>query len=54
MEAIQNAMTTAFTEVQNNVMSMITASLPTALAIVGTVLAITIGIGVFKTITGKA
>lgn len=54
MEVIQQAMSTAFTQVQTDVLSMITASLPTALAIVGTVLAITIGIGVFKKITAKA
>ena len=54
MEEIKTAMTTAFTAVQTNVMEMITASLPMALSIVGTVLAITIGIGVFRKITGRA
>lgn len=54
MTAIQEAMTTAFTQVQTDVMASITSSLPIALGIVGTVLAITIGLGVFKKITARA
>lgn len=54
LEAINGAMTTAFSTVQDNVISMVTSALPFALAIVGTVLAITIGVGVFKKITAKA
>lgn len=54
MEAMTTAMTTAFQTVQTNVNSMITASLPFALGIIGTVLAVTIGIKVFKKLTGLA
>lgn len=54
MEAIQTAMTTAFQSVQTNVTSMITASAPYALGIIGTVLAVTIGIKVFKKLTAQA
>ena len=54
MEAIKTAMTTAFNGVQTDVISMITASAPAALAIVGTVLAVTLGIKVFKKLTAQA
>jgi hypothetical protein len=54
METIQNAMSSAFQTVQNNVSSMITTSVPYALAIIGTVLAVTIGIKVFKKLTAQA
>ena len=51
METIQSAMKTAFATVQTDVTSMITASAPYAL---GTVLAVTIGIKVFKKLTAQA
>lgn len=54
METIQTAMTTAFQSVQTNVTSMITASAPYALGIIGTVLAVTLGIKVFKKLTAQA
>lgn len=54
MEAISSAMKTAFSTVQTDVMSMITASAPYALGIIGTVLAVTIGIKVFKKLTAQA
>lgn len=54
MEGIQTAVSTAFQEVQTNAMSMISTAAPYALGIVGTVLAVTIGIKVFKKLTGKA
>lgn len=54
MEAIQTAMGTAFSAVQTNVTSMITTSAPYALGIVGLVLAVTIGIKVFKKLTAQA
>lgn len=54
METIQSAMKTAFSTVQTDVTSMITASAPYALAIIGTVLAVTIGIKVFKKLTAQA
>ena len=48
MESIQTAMSTAFQSVQTNVTSMISTCAPFALTIIGTVLAVTIGIKVFK------
>lgn len=54
METIQSAMKTAFQTVQTDVTSMIAASAPFALAIVGTVLAVNIGIKVFKKLTAQA
>lgn len=54
MESIKTAMETAFSQVQTDTIDMIATATPFALAIVGTVLAITIGIKVFKKITGKA
>ena len=54
METIQTAMTTAFQSVQTNVTSMISASAPFALGIIGTVLAVNIGIKVFKKLTAQA
>lgn len=54
METIQTAMSTAFQSVQTNVTSMITTSVPYALGIIGTVLAVMIGIKVFKKLTAQA
>lgn len=54
METIQTAMKTAFQAVQTDVTSMVSASAPFALAIIGTVLAVNIGIKVFKKLTAQA
>ncbi len=54
MESISTAMSTAFGSVQTNVTSMITTCAPYALGIIGTVLAVTIGIKVFKKLTAQA
>ena len=54
MESISTAMSTAFSSVQTNVTSMITTCAPYALSIIGTVLAVTIGIKVFKKLTAQA
>lgn len=54
MESISTAMSTAFGNVQTNVTSMIATCAPYALAIIGTVLAVTIGIKVFKKLTAQA
>lgn len=54
METIQTAVKTAFAGVQTDVTSMITTCAPYALGIIGTVLAVTIGIRVFKRLTGQA
>ena len=54
MEAIQTAVSTAFQSVQTNVTSMVSTCAPYALAIIGTVMAVTIGIKVFKKLTAQA
>jgi len=51
--SVQTVVTGALSTVQSDVMSMIGAVLPYALAIVGAVLVVTIGIKVFKRISGK-
>lgn len=48
------AMQTAFNSVSTDVTSVINVALPIALGLIGTVLAINIGIKFFKKITGKA
>lgn len=52
--SIETAMTTTFGDVKDAVVSMISKSVPFALAIIGTVLAVTIGIKVFKKLTSQA
>lgn len=54
MDTIKTAMDTAFSAVKTDVISMISTSAPYALAIIGTSLAVTIGIGIFKKLTAKA
>jgi hypothetical protein len=54
METIKTAMSSAFSDVSSNVSSMIATSVPYALAVVGLVLATTIGIKTFKKIAGQA
>lgn len=54
MTTIKTAMSTAFQSVQDNALDMIATALPYGLTILGTVLAIVIGIKVFKKISGKA
>lgn len=54
MEAIKTAMDTAFQQVQSDSLSMIATAVPYALAVIGTVLAVSIGISVFKKLTAKA
>lgn len=54
MDAIKTAMDTAFSGVKTDVVSMISTCTPYALTIIGTVLAVTIGISVFKKLTAKA
>ena len=49
METIQGAVKTAFAQVQTDVVSMITTCAPFALGIIGTVLAVSIGI-IYSTI----
>lgn len=50
MEAIQTALTTAFSLVASNVTDTIGAVLPIALGVMGTVLAIKFGIRFFRSI----
>ena len=51
--AIQGAVTTALATTQSDAMTLIASVLPYALAIVGAVLVVTIGIRVFKKISGR-
>ena len=54
LSGIQTAMTSAFNQVQVGASDMITAAVPFALVIIGTVLAVTVGIKVFKKLTAQA
>lgn len=53
-DAIKSAMTSAFQTVQSDSLDMIATALPFALGIITGVLVVTIGLKVFKKITGKA
>ena len=53
-ESMKTALSTAFQQIVSDVQDLIGTALPFALVIVGTVMAITIGIGVFSKITAKA
>lgn len=50
---ISSAVTTALGSVQSDAMSMIASVLPYALAIVGAIIVVTIGIRVFKKVSGR-
>lgn len=50
MDGIVTAFTTAATTVSTNVSSMIAAALPVGLGIMGTILAIRVGVRFFKSI----
>lgn len=52
-EAMLTAFTTAATAVQANVTEMITKALPVGLAIMGTILAIRIGVNFFKSLASN-
>lgn len=54
MEGISTAVSTALASVQTDAMALIGTVLPYALTIVGAVLVVTIGVKVFKKISGKA
>lgn len=54
LSGIQTAMTSAFKQVQAGASDIITAAVPFALVIIGTVLAVTLGIKVFKKLTAQA
>lgn len=54
LSGIQTAVTSAFKQVQTAASDMITAAVPFALVIIGTVLAVTVGIKVFKKLTAQA
>lgn len=53
MSDIVSTMSSSFSTVADNALAVVKAGLPYGLTIVGTVLAITIGMKVFKKITGK-
>ena len=54
MTTINTAMNTAFQNVQTTLIDVISKSAPYSLGIIGTVLAVTIGIKVFKKLTAQA
>lgn len=54
LSSIQTSMTAAFKQVQAGASDMVTAAVPYALVIIGTVLAVMIGIKVFKKLTAQA
>ena len=54
LSGIQTTMTSAFKQVQVGASDMITAAVPFALVIIGTVLAVTVGIKVFKKLTAQS
>lgn len=51
--AIQSAVTTALATTQSDAMTLIASVLPYALAIVGAYIVVTIGIRVFKKVSGR-
>ena len=53
-ESMKTALNTAFQQIVTDVQDLIGTALPYALGVVGTVMAIVIGIGVFSKITAKA
>lgn len=53
-DTLKTAMTTAFQSVTTDVMGLIETALPFAMGVIGATLAISIGIGVFKSLTAKA
>lgn len=54
LSSIQTSMTAAFKQVQAGASDMVTAAVPYALVIIGTVLTVSIGIKVFKKLTAQA
>lgn len=54
MESIVTALTGSMTEIGTALTSVVGKALPIALPIIGGVMVITVGIKVFKKITGKA
>lgn len=54
LSSIQTSMTAAFKQVQAGASDMVVAAVPYALVIIGTVLAVMIGIKVFKKLTAQA
>lgn len=53
MEAITNAVKTALATVQSDALGLIGDVLPYAVAVMGAVLVVSIGIKVFKKVTGR-
>lgn len=54
MEAVTTALTTGIEEISTSLLSSVAAVAPKALPILGAVMVITIGIKVFKKVTGRA
>ena len=53
-EGMTSTISTAFTNIKSDVVEIVSTALPTALAIVGLGLAITLGVKFFKKISSKA
>ena len=53
MDTITSAVQTALFAVQNDAMDLVGSVLPYALAVMGAVLVVSIGIRVFKKVTGR-
>lgn len=53
MEGITTALETSFATIQADALNIVAKAVPPALVLVGTVLVVTIGIKVFKKLTGK-
>lgn len=53
MTGITSAVTTALATVQSDALSLISSVLPYALAIIGAVIVVKIGLRVFRSVTGR-
>lgn len=54
MEAVQTAIVSSLTEIGTNMSGTITAVLPIALGLIGTMMVVTFGVKLFKKLTNKA
>lgn len=53
-DPVESALTTSFTSVGTSMTSVISKILPIALPIIGAVMVVSLGIKIFKRVTGKA
>lgn len=54
MEGVTGALTSSFTEIGSSLTGIIGDVLPIVLPIIGAVLVVTLGVGIFKKLTKKA